>query len=252
MTVKAKQVKYAIALPKKENIEALISKGIDKNISVETMEKLLAMRKELKAEYAKEEFNRAMAGLQAECPVIQKKTPGGKTKSGIVAYMYATLDEIVDQVKGLIFKYGFSYSSNTKTESGTIKVTVTVKHMAGHSESSEMEVPSGGGTDIMSAPQKVAAAMTFAKRYAFCNAFGILTGDMDNDANLGKDNGVEFEKLKSIVKKLSEKELAEYREKMSKSEKYSKEQKDEFSKMVDERIAEIKSIKAKEKKDAHA
>ena len=35
----------------------------------------------------------------------------------------------------------------------------------------------------MSAQQKVGAALTFAKRYAFCNAFGIMTGDEDNDAN---------------------------------------------------------------------
>ena len=33
----------------------------------------------------------------------------------------------------------------------------------------------------MSDSQVVAAASTFSKRYAFCNAFGILTGDEDND-----------------------------------------------------------------------
>ena len=35
----------------------------------------------------------------------------------------------------------------------------------------------------MNAPQKFASALTFAKRYAFCNAFGILTGDEDDDSN---------------------------------------------------------------------
>jgi ERF superfamily. len=34
----------------------------------------------------------------------------------------------------------------------------------------------------MSDTQHVAAALTFAKRYAFTNAFGIMTGDDDNDA----------------------------------------------------------------------
>ena len=34
----------------------------------------------------------------------------------------------------------------------------------------------------MSQTQVEAAALTFAKRYAFCNAFGILTGDEDTDA----------------------------------------------------------------------
>jgi hypothetical protein len=34
----------------------------------------------------------------------------------------------------------------------------------------------------MSQTQVEAATLTFAKRYAFCNAFGILTGDEDIDA----------------------------------------------------------------------
>jgi hypothetical protein len=53
--------------------------------------------------------------------------------------------------------------------------------MAGHSESSDVEVPLGTKTEIVSASQVVASALTFAKRYAF-NAFGILTGDEDNDS----------------------------------------------------------------------
>ena len=37
-------------------------------------------------------------------------------------------------------------------------------------------------TAMMNAPQQTAATMTYAKRYAFCNAFGIMTGDEDTDA----------------------------------------------------------------------
>jgi hypothetical protein len=65
---------------------------------------------------------------------------------------------------------------------GGVKVVCRVTHTAGHSEESPMQVPFGNKTDIMSNTQVTAAAQTFAKRYAFCNAFGILTGDEDNDA----------------------------------------------------------------------
>ena len=34
---------------------------------------------------------------------------------------------------------------------------------------------------FMNTPQKFASALTYAKRYAFCNAFGILTADEDDD-----------------------------------------------------------------------
>jgi hypothetical protein len=64
-----------------------------------------------------------------------------------------------------------------------VKVTCIAKHKYGHTEPSSVEVPLGNKTDIMSQTQVVAAALTFAKRYAFCNAFGILTGDEDTDAS---------------------------------------------------------------------
>ena len=34
---------------------------------------------------------------------------------------------------------------------------------------------------FMNSQQQYGSASTFSKRYAFCNAFGILTGDEDND-----------------------------------------------------------------------
>jgi hypothetical protein len=149
------------------------------------MERLLAMRRELKAEWAKEEFDRAMSAFQADCPTIEK-TKGVKTKSGIVAYKYAPIESIVSQVKAFLKKHGFSYLTNMELiENGTIKVRVAIKvtHSGGHSAITAMTVPLGNKTDMMSQTQVVASAQTFAKRYAFCNAFGILTGEEDNDAH---------------------------------------------------------------------
>src|SRR3712207_6481134 len=82
--------------------ENLIAKAIDRNVSVETMEKLLAMRKELQAEWAKRRFDEAMAAFQAECPVIEKtrKVDFVSRRTGSrTTYAYAPLDEIVRQVK---------------------------------------------------------------------------------------------------------------------------------------------------------
>lgn len=165
----------------KFDAEQLISTAIEKNVPVETMERLLAMRKDLRAEAAKEDYDRAMAAFQAECPTIAK-TKEVKTKSGQVAYRYAPIDSIVEQVKLPLQRNGFSYSTNMELLPTGVKVSVKTTHSGGHSEVTEMTVPLGTKTDIMSASQVVAAAQTFAKRYAFCNAFGIMTGDEDNDA----------------------------------------------------------------------
>jgi hypothetical protein len=169
-------------LPIKGEVETLIAQAIDKNVPVETMERLLVMRRELKAEFAKEAFDKAMSEFQAGCPTIGK-TKCVYTKAGNKAYSYAPLESIVAQVKGLLKEHGFSYAVQTETKEGMVKVTCIAKHKYGHTEPSSVEVPLGNKTDIMSQTQVVAAALTFAKRYAFCNAFGILTGDEDTDAS---------------------------------------------------------------------
>lgn len=173
--------------------EMLIQHAMDKGLTTETMKDLLLMRRELKAERAKELYDDAMSALQGEMPVIkktkqvyQKGTTQQMIKSGtaIVRYTYAPIDSIIEQTKEYISKHGFSYAITTEQSEveGEIKAICTVKHRAGHSENSTFRVPIDKEA-YMTAPQKVGAALTFAKRYAFCNAFGIITGDQDNDAN---------------------------------------------------------------------
>ena len=58
----------------------------------------------------------------------------------------------------------------------------TVHHADGHSESSEFRVPVASD-NFMNAIQHHGSARTYAARYAFCDAFGIMTGDEDDDAN---------------------------------------------------------------------
>ncbi len=170
-------------LPALQNtqVEVLISQAIDKNVPVETMERILAMRKELKMEYAKEQFDIALSNFQGACPVIVK-TKAVYTSTGKLAYKYAPIESIVSQVRDLLREYGFSYTIKTETTTDFVEAICVVKHSAGYTEQSSFKVPLGNKTALMSDTQLVAAALTFAKRYAFCNAFGILTGDEDTDS----------------------------------------------------------------------
>lgn len=165
-------------------IEELIARAIEKKVPVDTMEKLLALFEKVKATQAKEEFDRSLAGFQSEIPVIEKskkvdftsKRTGNKT-----SYAYAPLDVIVKQVQPYLKTWGFSYTITSKFEGEFIIAICKITHQLGHSEFSEFKVPIDKES-YMNAQQQFASAMTFAKRYAFCNAFGILTGDEDNDA----------------------------------------------------------------------
>ena len=177
----------AIAVVKETSVSEFISQAIAQNLPVETMERLFALRERVKAESAREAFIGAMAKFQSECPVIVK-TKEVYTKSGGKAYAYAPIESIVSQVKDALASNGFSYSTNMEMLETGVKVTIKVQHVLGHSELTEMTVPLGSKTAVMSDSQVVAAASTFAKRYAFLNAFGILTGDEDNDgAKVGND-----------------------------------------------------------------
>lgn len=163
------------------NAEKLIARAIDKNVPVETMEKLLAMRTQLKEEYAREEYFKALAEFQAECPVIKKTKEVMNKENTAVRYRYAPLESIVGQIKILIEKHGFSYTVNAHADVGYQTAVCTIHHKAGHSESSEFKAPIDPKA-YMNTIQSNMSSLTYAKRYAFCNAFGIMTGDEDNDA----------------------------------------------------------------------
>lgn len=166
---------------KDTSVESFISQAIAVNVPIETLERLLAMRDKVKAEQAKEAFVGAMAKFQARCPVISK-VKVVKDKYGKERYRYAPLDSIVSQVKDALAKNGLSYDFDEVKDDKFTAAVCTITHILGHSKQSTFKVEIGK-EDYMTDTQKYGARMTFAKRYAFCNALGILTGDEDTDAN---------------------------------------------------------------------
>jgi len=161
--------------------EQLLRLAIEKGVSVETLERLLAMNEQIRLQHAKQAFDRDMAAFQAACPIIKKNR--GMYNKGHLNYKYASIDYIVSQVKGLLGQYNFSYTIKTEfVDAEHVQAICIAQHTLGHTESSTFPVPLGTRTAIMSNTQQVAAAFTFAKRYAFCNVFGIMTGEDDTDS----------------------------------------------------------------------
>jgi hypothetical protein len=62
------------------------------------------------------------------------------------------------------------------------------------------------GSAVRSANQDYASALTFAKRYAFCNAFGIMTGDADTDAVPNAEQRAEDDALVARIEAVKTKE----------------------------------------------
>lgn len=165
-----------------DGVDSWISRAIASNMSVEALQSLLNMHERLKAEKAREAFIVAMGKFQKDCPTIEKKKPVYNKDGKTIRYKFAPLDSIVDQVREFIAKHGLSYSVKTVQDDNFVTAICIVTHELGHHTTSSFKVPVDKD-GYMSQPQKFASALTFAKRYAFCNAFGIMTGDEDNDAN---------------------------------------------------------------------
>ena len=174
--------KMAVARPAGEganfDIESVFRYALDKGAGPEAMTTLMNVRRELKAEHSKSEFDAAMAALQAELPIIQKRKFGAKN-----AYKYAPLDDIVSQVQPLLQKHGFSFTVTSEIQNNLVKAICKITHRGGHHDQSEFSCPIDSRNPMMNDPQRYAGSLTFSKRYAFCNAFGIMTGDEDVDGS---------------------------------------------------------------------
>lgn len=161
--------------PQRREPRDLLEMAVTQGASVDTLERLMVVRKELRAEQAESAFNAAMSAFQAECPIIIRNKEGHENR-----YRYAPLEKIVQSVTPYLAKHGFSHESDGVVTEGWVEALVTVKHRDGHSITKRFKVPAESRAG-MSPAQKYGAAMTYATRYAFCAAFGIRTADRDTD-----------------------------------------------------------------------
>jgi len=166
--------------------QALLMQAIDKNLPIESMERLLAMRDKMKAEWAREQFFAALSGFQRECPVVEKthkvhdRDKQTKEIKGL-RYAYAAIEDLTTQAGPSMEKWGFSWTCKPVQRDGHVGAEVHFHHKDGHEEVTIFEVPIDPNA-YMSDPQKAAAALTFSARYAFKFATGIQTKGEDNDA----------------------------------------------------------------------
>lgn len=166
------------------DMNALFNKAVEQGSAMEVIKELSAMEERIAARRAKSDFDAALTAFQSDCPIIEKKKAVMNKDGRSVRYHYAPLDSIVSQVQPILERHGIRFQFTTCTTGPRVKVLCKVD-CAGHSETSEFESPIDPQA-FMNEQQKFAAALTYAKRYAFCNALGILTGDEDVDGETKK------------------------------------------------------------------
>jgi hypothetical protein len=148
--------------------------------SVAVAKELVALREHMEDRQAEQDFAQAFADLQAQLSSF-RPTKAVPDRSGGVRYMYLPYEEIMAVVQPLARQFGFTISFSTEPKDNRILQTCTLQHRSGHSRDFKAYVRVGSGPPGATESQADGAAMTYAKRYALCNALNI-TVEHDTDA----------------------------------------------------------------------
>jgi hypothetical protein len=163
---------------------ALMMQAAQSGMTPETIEKMMDLQLRFEAEQARRSFVSDFALFAAERPSVYKNK---EVKFGNTKYTHATLDNLVDTVGPVAAKHGFSHSWDTKQDGKRVRVTCTLRHRLGHSESVTMEADfdsSGQKNSI----QQMGSAFTYLRRYTYEAVTGAATSDEFDDNGVGADS----------------------------------------------------------------
>lgn len=161
--------------------------------SPEVLRELLAVRETWEASEARKAYHHAIAEFQKRAPIIEK---------GDKAYdkQYARMDRIWRAVRPITSELGLSVTWQVceLKDAGVCHVEGNLGHAQGHSVRLAMDIPIPDLIKGQNKAQQLGSAFTYAQRYAFCAALGIVTGE-DDDGHAAGSVFVTEEQAKQIA-----------------------------------------------------
>jgi|TARA_E500000318_G_scaffold85730_2_gene82039 hypothetical protein len=161
---------------------AMIQMAVEKGMTGEDLQALLAARREWEADEAKKAYNHALADFQREAPIVEKADDAHGKK-------YAALDRIWRTVRPLLTEKGLSvtwHETSIDVENKVCSIAGELAHRDGHSVTLKRDVPMPDIIRGQNAAQQAGSAETYGKRYALCAALGIVTGEDDDASSCGE------------------------------------------------------------------
>ena len=156
----------------------LIDMAVSKNADPAQLEKLMDLHERWERSQAAKAFSHALMQFQSKCPIIHKSRE--VSFNGKKQYNFAGLDDIMRAITPILHECGLSVSYSTEVKEG--QMLVKCKITCGiHSEVSEVQMPIPADARVNDT-QKMAMALSYAKRYALCAALNIVTSNEDDDA----------------------------------------------------------------------
>lgn len=160
-------------------LQAVIEKGVTQE-NVAAVEQIVKLYERMQDRDAEKAFAQAFNALQTEMKSVQA-TRAVPNNDGTIRYRFAPYELIMEQVRPMLEKHGFTVTFSTDFADGRMIKSCTLQHIGGHSKTNKFAVRIGSGPPKASEAQADGAASTYAKRFALCDALNI-TIETDSDA----------------------------------------------------------------------
>lgn len=131
--------------------------ALNPEISVDKMNQLFDIQERMLNKQAEIEYNIAFAEMQAELPPVPARKKGQSGK-------HFTKGDANILVNPVLKKYGFALNFITTQEGNFIKTRATLRHRAGHSESTELVLPADTGGN-KNKVQEIGSSQSYGERY---------------------------------------------------------------------------------------
>jgi hypothetical protein len=160
----------------------------DPTINVDKLEVLLRIQREIVADDARLQFNRAMSLAQGEMQPVIRDAANDQTRS-----KYARLETIDAAIRPIYTRNGFCLEFNSEPIEGpNERIVCEVSHSAGHTKRFQLEAaPDTAGPQgkaNKTALHGLGSTVSYLRRYLTCMAFNVALTNDDNDGNRSRPN----------------------------------------------------------------
>jgi len=160
-----------------------------KNYDPAFIKEMMDLGERHEAREAKKAYVQAMANFKKNPPeIIKDKKVSYKAGGGTTSYSHASLANVTNKINAGLGEHGLSAAWETLQNEKEIKVTCTITHEMGHSESTSLTAaPDVSGSK--NAIQAIGSTISYLERYTLLALTGLATHDMDDD---GQATTVEY------------------------------------------------------------
>tara|TARA_B100000614_G_scaffold5785_1_gene5592 strand:+ start:656 stop:1405 length:750 start_codon:yes stop_codon:yes gene_type:complete len=169
-----------------------------------TLEKMMDLQERHEKNEAKKAFVKAMASFKANPPkIIKDRLVDFTSQKGRTRYNHASLGNVVEKISAALAEHGLSATWTPDQGEKGIKVTCTITHELGHSESASLTA-SADNSGNKNSIQAVGSTITYLERYTLLSLTGLATHDQDDDGDGAEVKLINEKQVSTITDMMNE------------------------------------------------